>query len=254
MSSGKAAHAELSASGSERWLKCPGSVMLSRGIPDPPSSSYALEGTEAHQLLEWWLENLIECRKFRKVDQDRFSLSMQAHVFKAVEFFRSKMKLKPYAELVVEEKLSLGFIHKDMFGTADVQIIDDFNRLEVWDYKHGAGKKVTTTHKENGKVVLNTQLIYYALASAYKHNFNFKDVVIGIYQPRIGKTPHESTTISMKELKKYIGIFSRGVDRVFAPNPKLNVGQWCHWCKARNVCPKQYGIRAKKDTEMFDDL
>src|SRR5438477_12883794 len=44
------AHSVLGPSSAERWLNCPGSVLL----PGPsPQSEYAAEGTAAHTLSEW---------------------------------------------------------------------------------------------------------------------------------------------------------------------------------------------------------
>lgn len=45
------AHARLSPSSAERWMTCPGSVKLAEGIEDK-GSSYAAEGTAAHELAE----------------------------------------------------------------------------------------------------------------------------------------------------------------------------------------------------------
>ena len=53
-------HSELSASGSERWIACPGSVMLSRLAPQSPESPAATEGTLAHTYLEKWLTDIIK--------------------------------------------------------------------------------------------------------------------------------------------------------------------------------------------------
>ena len=44
-------HAKLSASGSERWLNCPGSVKAEEGYAST-SSPFAQEGTLAHELAE----------------------------------------------------------------------------------------------------------------------------------------------------------------------------------------------------------
>lgn len=45
------AHAKLSPSSAERWMSCPGSVALNEGKEDR-GSSYAAEGTAAHELAE----------------------------------------------------------------------------------------------------------------------------------------------------------------------------------------------------------
>lgn len=50
------AHAQLSPSSAERWMTCPGSVALSKGAPDD-SSSFADEGTDAHELAAKCLES-----------------------------------------------------------------------------------------------------------------------------------------------------------------------------------------------------
>ena len=56
-------HALLSASGSSRWLECPPSAHLELQFPKK-SSSYADEGTAAHELCElaarYWLEEISE--------------------------------------------------------------------------------------------------------------------------------------------------------------------------------------------------
>ena len=45
-------HARLSPSSAKRWLNCPASIALSAGLPEPPESPYAAEGTLAHAVAE----------------------------------------------------------------------------------------------------------------------------------------------------------------------------------------------------------
>lgn len=52
-------HARCSASAAHRWINCPGSVALSDQCPDPGSSSYADEGTVAHNLAELKLRHVL---------------------------------------------------------------------------------------------------------------------------------------------------------------------------------------------------
>jgi len=46
-----AVHSEFGASSAYRWMACPGSVSMSRGVPNT-SSVYAEEGTAAHEMGE----------------------------------------------------------------------------------------------------------------------------------------------------------------------------------------------------------
>lgn len=249
------AHSDLSASGSERWLNCPGSVKLSRGI-ESTTSKAAEEGTKAHELLELWLDQVIHNRKLKRVNEKEFPKDMQHHVYRAVKFIENEYYNLETAELVVEEKLPLDFIDPEMFGTADVQIIDDFINLQIWDYKHGKGKLVELHQKFDGVKILNTQLVYYALAAANKFNFDFKTFTIGVMQPRIehNKGKFRSVTITKKELLKYVDYFKRGVERTKRKRPDFQVGSWCWFCPAKNICHLQQNIRYEKDLAHFDDL
>ena len=49
-------HAKLSASGSSRWMNCPGSIAAEEGKPDS-SSKYAELGTVLHEVAEHMLTN-----------------------------------------------------------------------------------------------------------------------------------------------------------------------------------------------------
>ena len=45
-------HSTLSPSARHRWGVCPGSVREEAKFPEPPDSSYAVDGTRTHALLE----------------------------------------------------------------------------------------------------------------------------------------------------------------------------------------------------------
>ena len=51
-------HAVLSASASHRWLNCPPSVRLTEKLEDKVST-YALEGTDAHELCAYLVETAL---------------------------------------------------------------------------------------------------------------------------------------------------------------------------------------------------
>jgi len=250
------AHAELSASGSERWLNCPGSVKLCRDIPDPGPSKWAIEGSEAHKLLEIWLYHLRDGMGgfiFPTGTPDETKVAVKS----AIDFIKQRYNPR-HQELIPEEKISLEFIAQNMFGTADIQLVEDFEWLEVWDYKHGKGKIVeVSTQGAGGVTHHNTQLIYYALGAAHKHGFNFKGARIGVIQPRgehVSGETNRFVELTMAELKVYIDLFKRGVDRVYSKDPRLQVGPWCHWCRAKDVnCPKYEQIKIDALSDMFSD-
>ena len=45
-------HAQVSPSAAYRWISCPGSVAMSKGLPDDEGTVYAMEGTIAHHMAE----------------------------------------------------------------------------------------------------------------------------------------------------------------------------------------------------------
>lgn len=248
------AHAELSASGSDRWLNCPGSVALIRKAPPEKESPYAEEGTKAHALLELWLTHIkgsttgyIIPKQFSKVPG-----MVDAVRFAIVDVQKNWRKVKGQ-ELLIERKVSLEkIVGPDMFGTADIGIVEDFGRLEINDYKHGAGVRVEVEYIKHGMRSLNTQLVYYALGLAAEFDFNFDKVTLKITQPRCNHPlgPVRATTVDMKELLSYVPLFKKGVERTEKKDAKRIAGPWCKFCKAKIICKE--GSRGYKTDSRSD--
>lgn len=224
------AHSKFSASGAIRWMSCPGSVELSEAIPDK-SSIWAEEGTKAHEVFERFLLELISTPQIRL---PKPSGEMFVHGSNAATFVMElKQKQHPDAEVFVEDRIYLDFIHPEMFGTFDAVIVDHWGTLHVFDYKYGAGHAVSPTN--------NLQMIFYGLGLAHKYHWNFKNVRLWIIQPRIkGYDGPLFWDISLVDLKKYTETFKKAVDRVLKANGRqgdFKEGSWCHWCKAKSKCP-----------------
>lgn len=79
-------HARLSASGSSRWLNCPGSVRLEEEFPDT-TSPYALEGTLAHSIGE------LKLKEFFMPDLDKRNLKSLMRALNKVNFILRKWKI-----------------------------------------------------------------------------------------------------------------------------------------------------------------
>lgn len=259
-------HSPFAASAAERWLACPGSVKLCEGLPDV-TSTYAREGSIAHLLLELMLRLFIS-RGVKKIfdhgtfEEDDGTLTkvyfpkdMKQYVSKVFDFIIDRVDFD-HADLIPEEKLYLEHIHEDMYGTGDIQIVDLFDTLEVWDLKYGAGKTVQVVSEVAGVRVLNPQLMFYLLAAARKHGYNFRNYLVGVNQPRASRRSGDTNpceSVTRRELEKFEDLLKWGVERALKKRPALNTGSHCHWCKAKQakICPEWM---SKHSESMFDEV
>lgn len=236
------AHSKFSASGAERWFKCPGSVELSEGLPDK-TSVWAEEGTKAHEVLEVVLRGQI-AKKRVVVSPIGTPTEMSLHAFRAASFILGLHDRTPDSEVLVETRIYLDFIHPEMFGTFDGAVIDHFGTLHVFDYKYGAGHMVSPTN--------NLQMIFYGIGLAHKYQWNFERVRLWIIQPRIkGYDGPLFWDLSIRELREYIHDFKQAVDRVKKQPETFVEGSWCHWCKAKSVCPIKQEAKLDKIKSVF---
>ena len=253
-------HSVYSASGSERWLNCPGSLREIKRSPVPPDSAAGIEGTNAALLLETWLKHL-NSKLGAFIFPKGYDDETKENVGKAVRIVRDVCRKEkiPLTNIRSERKVHLTHIHEDMSGTLDIEIFEDFGTLRIYDYKNGRKKvKVYNTDYGYGH---NTQLIYYALAAAHEYRYDFLDCEIGIIQPRVSDKLM-AVKLSMKTLRAYEDFFKRGVERTLDKNARLQTGEWCFFCPANprvgGKCPKLKDAareRNLKNAQMeFDDL
>ena len=236
---GGRAHAELSASSSDRWLNCPGSIRACRGMKKA-SSEFAAEGTAAHQLAEKCLRDGSDAEEHLgdiiEVAGDEgtpegWEFEVNDDMVEAVQFYldfvRPKMEGKEYE---IEQRVDLSSFYPGMFGTVDLEIYDESNGiLDINDYKHGRGVAVDAED--------NFQLLYYAIGSAIrKGNRGVKKIRVHIIQPRC---PHakgriRSVEITPSDLIDRRADLIEGATRTENPNAALIAGGWC----ADTFCPR----------------
>lgn len=222
-------HSKFSASGAERWLNCSASVALSEGMPDQ-ENEWSKEGTKAHELLEQIMRAALVMKASRvmnpKCDKST-PKEMIAHATNAANFML-KMRSELDADLMVETRIYLDFIHPEMFGTYDGAVLDYFGTLHIFDFKYGV-------HPVSPKE--NMQMIFYALGTAHKYDWNFERARLWIIQPRVrGYDGPTYWDISIEQLRKYEEDFKEGVWNV-ENDPTFDEGPWCYFCKAKSKCP-----------------
>jgi hypothetical protein len=230
-------HATLSASSSDRWMNCPGSIKLSEGIPNT-TSVYAQEGSAAHSVAEACLNS--GCDAEDMIDRpikDYPDIECTEEMAEAVQLYLDTVRFDlgqyPHAELEVEMKFDLSHIYPDCFGTNDALIYDpDTKKLIVYDYKHGRGVAVDAKD--------NKQLMYYATgALTGKHNRGIEIIELVIVQPRCGHEdgPVRRAVLSPLELMDYVADLAEAAERTQVADPVFLAGDWCQFCPAAAICP-----------------
>ena len=157
-----AGHAELSPSSASRWMQCPGSVALSRGLKDS-ASSHAAEGTAMHSVAELCLTDGSTAASHvgEVFSRDGFDITFTADLAEAVQRYVdyvNDVAAANFGELLVEQRLSISEItgEADAYGTSDAVILMG-DELCIIDLKGGMGVPVDADD--------NPQLMIYALAA-----------------------------------------------------------------------------------------
>lgn len=245
-------HAKLSASGSSKWLNCPGSVEAESKIPNK-QSVYAEEGTLAHELADICLKKGLEAKKYIGYDvlyapekSGIITEEMAKFVQEYIDYVLAHETKN--SQLYTESKVDFSNIVPDGFGTSDAAILDyDTGICHIFDLKYGQGVEVSA--------VENTQAQLYALG--FYNELKCLDVIksfkIHIVQPRIFN--YSSWEITLDDLVKFGEYASKKANEALTPNAPRTPGEkQCKWCNAKATCPA-----LKKHTEdtilsSFDDL
>ena len=244
-------HARLSASGSHRWLACPGSILLEESYPEDVISEYAEYGTAGHQLAQLCLEKerpatLFEGQVFNESKNFPEGFTVDSEMADAVQVYLDYCNSLGEGETHIEKRVDFSTYVKEGFGTADFIKIKD-NEIHVVDLKMGKGVKVNATH--------NTQGMLYALGVVWDSKLADNDLVhIAIVQPRLDHisewsiTVNELLTWARDEVKPK-------AKQAWDGEPIFNPGEYqCRFCKAKPTCKAlaEHSLKTAMDT--FTDI
>lgn len=221
-------HAKLSASGSERWLNCLGSVAMEAPYPRT-TSVYAEEGTRAHELAE---KAILSNTAPSQLTDDA---EMARYVQDYIDYIDA---LKTRASTTyIEQKVSYEHITVDGFGTCDCAIIDN-THIHIVDLKYGKGVPVSAQK--------NTQLMLYAAGFIYTNKLkDIKTITLHVVQPRIPN--YSEYTLTREYLWQFEATARIRAKEALQPDAPLKAGEkQCQWCKAKADCPalKEYTEQA----------
>jgi len=234
-------HAVLSASSSERWLKCPPSARLCENYEDK-GSNYAAEGTSAHSLCEARLKQALGIPTEDPVENlswynEEMEECAQGYASYVTELLAEAKKVCKDPLVMIEQRVDFSRWVKDGFGTADSILIAD-KVMHICDYKHGLGVEVSAEG--------NSQLRLYALGALeiFDCIYDIDEVCMHIYQPR--KSNISVDTISKEDLYKW-------AEEVVVPQAELaynglgdfSCGEHCRFCKAKAKCRERANANMK---------
>lgn len=228
-------HSKLPPSGAERWMTCPGSVVLSEGMPES-GSEYADEGTRAHAYAQKWL--LLHFAQHGSAPTP--SPGEETEIHKHVKIYVEECIRVKGPKVFVEKQVA---VNESVYGTADfITWHPDTHTLYVRDLKYGAGVVVN--------VERNVQLRIYALATLLTMKLPARTISIGIVQPRYDHPDGFIRSIDF-DVVDLMDLHADVLDAVgraaLAETAKGSKGwednflkpseKGCRWCAASPKCP-----------------
>jgi hypothetical protein len=237
-------HSPLGPSASLRWLKCPGSVKLTEGMPDT-ESIFAAEGTFAHYVSELarvqekpaeeFIDMASECGRF--VVDKAFADALQSFID-----YVNALPGDPF----YEHRVSYDVWVPGGFGTADdIRMADTM--CHVTDLKFGQGVKIFAED--------NSQLMLYALGvfQDLGHLYDIDFFHLVIHQPRLDHV--DEVTVPVQEILIWAErVVKPIVNEALANNAHFEAGDWCRWCPAKATCAHRAKWVFANLVEEMDDL
>ena len=227
-------HSEIGPSAADRWIHCPASVQMSRGIPTH-DTKFTQEGTIAHLAAE-----VAACEAFgRPGPSEALTAQFTPEMTQGAAFWAGYLQGQfPGAHGFPEQPIDLTeTLGAPSFGTTDFAAVGGYTD-GVADYKFGRGVRVKATG--------NTQLLLYAAGVWETLGLGdlgwpeSRQVVLTIVQPRIATTitPAIADWGTVLEWSKEVA--RPAAQKALSDKPGQPVpGPWCRWCPARTRCPAQ---------------
>lgn len=263
-------HSSWSASKFEQAMLCPGSRVLQRGAPRTVSEA-AAEGTAAHQVLTWALQEGKPAAAYigRDLEADGFQFTVSREMVEALQRtidYVAKVA-GPHGAVLVDQRVNystyLELPEDQAWGTLDVAVLLP-EELVVIDLKYGRGVEVFAS---DGKGP-NPQLALYGLGALqqYKQAGGYVDdtpVRLVIHQPRLSEEPSEHRmTVAELEAWAYgparstvmtgqtaLGMHGDVPDAEWNETFLAPGDKQCRFCQASATCP---ALRAESIKAVFD--
>jgi hypothetical protein len=233
-------------------------------MPAGIASTYALDGEEAHELLEYALLNSYASAHEAKImaglnwthrhDTEEIRLdSVQA----ALDFVSDLIEAyQPDLTVYLECRFVFPTTDgDDCGGTSDVTIyVPNLDMMIVCDFKHGSGVAVDVTE--------NSQLMFYAVGSRQELrrqglcNSGKTVYRMMILQPRgfHRDGAMREWTCRDDRLDQFIGEVNFAIAKTKERIPSIVPGRYCRWCPAISACPEAEQHRMRSVLPTYNNI
>lgn len=231
-------HALLSASAAARWLSCPPSARLCAELKEE-GSSYAAEGTLAHEMCEIKLAAFVTptpkrttTAKLNKLKKhELYQPEMDGYTDTYVDYIKQiayGFPSRPH--IAVERKVDYSSYAPEGFGTADCILLHG-DEIHIIDFKYGKGVPVSPRD--------NPQLKLYALGAmaAYGMFYPIEYVTLHIVQPRLDNI--DSWSVLADTLREWGESIRPIAQLAYEGGGEFSSGEHCRFCKLRQTCRKR---------------
>jgi hypothetical protein len=233
-------HAKLSASGSHRWLACPGSVILEEDFPDT-TSVYAEYGTAGHELGELCLRRQQKAETYRgeffnRTEEFPDGFEVDDEMINAVQEYVDYCNNLSGQHTFVEHRVDFSEWVPEGFGTSDyikIEKNDEGQIIHCVDLKMGKGVRVHA--KDNPQGMLYALGVLNTLDMAFE--FSDYDLVnIVIVQPRLDHV--DEWLITVNALRDWAeNVVRPAAKAAWEGDPEFHPGdKQCKFCKAKSAC------------------
>lgn len=223
-------------------MNCPGSVAAVRKakIFDEPSE-YAAEGSAAHQVAQWSLDQGVVASTFigKEIEVDGFEFTVDEEMASYVQVYVDAVNNQP-GDKMVEELLDLSSVYgvENQFGTSDAVSLNlNENNIIVNDLKYGRGVMVFAKD--------NPQLYSYAAGVLVLLDdvWDWETVTIMVHQPRLDHI--DAVTITVEELRAFIRTATEAGQLAMSLLDKSDEEiaahlvpgeEQCRWCPFKGKC------------------
>jgi hypothetical protein len=233
-----ALHSRYGPSKAAQWMACPGSIAATATADVVESSTFADEGTAAHELAAMartegqpaaaFVGRVITVKSGRTFEVDDEMAAFVQQYLDTIDAMAVGMELM--VEQRVEHGAAIGLPGEK--GTADTIAYSlSTGELQVHDLKYGRGVFVAAEGNE--------QMLLYALGAMYELEMvgEFETVRMVIHQPRLDYVGEWVQT--REEMDAHVQRFRRGVAATLEPSaPRVPGEKQCRFCAAKATCPE----------------